>query len=120
MIATCYQNAIIAISNDRVDDFVRKRAKIPPGSRQSPRFLILGDARVTDLAAFSIFALTVGLSLGRPTVARLRIHHSTAALIGALLALVTGVVPLDLVLVAFEILMFPLITIVSLMVITLV
>lgn len=72
-----------------------------------------------EVAAFSILALTVSLSLSRPKIWRFRIHHSTAAVIGALLT-VLFVIPLPLVLISLELLFFPIITIVSLMAITLI
>jgi arsenical pump membrane protein len=73
-----------------------------------------------SLAAFSIFALTVGAALGRPRLGRLRIGHAEAAVAGALIALAAGVVSVDQVLSALESLALPVITIVSLMAITLV
>lgn len=73
---------------------------------------------MTDVGAFSILALTVSLSLSRPKVWRFRIHHSTAAVIGAVLTLVCGFLPWGLAVAALQFLFFPVITIVSLMVIT--
>jgi arsenical pump membrane protein len=73
-----------------------------------------------DVAAFSILALTVSLSLSRPAFGPIRIHHSTAAIIGAVLTLGLGLVPIDMVWVAARILFFPVVTIVSLMIITLI
>ena len=75
---------------------------------------------MSNIAAFSILALTVSLSLGRPKVGPLKIHHSTAAIIGALLTLSTGLVPIDLLFVAVRLLFFPVVTIVSLMIVTLI
>ena len=72
------------------------------------------------VAAFSILALTVSLSLARPRIGRLRVQHAIAGVLGALLTLALGVVSLDLVTFAFRLLFFPIVTIVSLMVITLV
>lgn len=74
---------------------------------------------MTEVAAFSILALTVSLSLRKPTVWRFTIHHSSAAVIGALLTLLF-VLPQSLVLDALRVLLFPIITIVSLMAITLI
>lgn len=62
----------------------------------------------------------MSLSLARPRVKGLRVEHAIAAGIGALLSLALGIVPLDLVVLGVKILFFPLLTIVSLMVITLV
>lgn len=73
---------------------------------------------MTDVGAFSILALTVSLSLSRPKVWRFRIHHSTAAVIGAVLTLVGGFLPWGLAVAALQFLFFPVITIVSLMIIT--
>lgn len=75
---------------------------------------------MATVAAFSILALTVTLSLTRPRIGRWRIHHAQAGLIGALLTVATGIIPPDLLLVAGRLLALPVITIVSLMVITLV
>jgi arsenical pump membrane protein len=62
----------------------------------------------------------VSLSLARPRVKGLRVEHAIAAGIGALLSLALGIVPLDLVVLGVKLLFLPLLTIVSLMVITLV
>jgi arsenical pump membrane protein len=72
------------------------------------------------LSAVSIFALTVTLSLSRPRIGPIRVHHAAAAVLGSSLALAVGLVPLPLLLRALRMLAFPVITIVSLMVITLV
>lgn len=72
------------------------------------------------LAAFSILALTVSLSLSRPRVRGVRIEHAVAAGLGAFLSLASGVVPPDLVVLAVRLLFFPILTVVSLMVITLI
>jgi len=72
------------------------------------------------LAAFSILALTVSLSLSRPRVRGVRVEHATAAALGAILSLVSGVVPLNLIELAVRVLFFPILTVVSLMVITLI
>ena len=71
-------------------------------------------------AAFSILALTVTLSLSRPQVGTVRIHHSTSAVIGAVLTLAFGLVPIDSAVKRIMFLSFPILTIVSLMIITLV
>ena len=71
-------------------------------------------------AAFSILALTVSLSLARPRIRGLRVEHAIAAGLGALLSLSLGLVPLVLVALAVKLLFFPILTIVSLMIITLI
>lgn len=68
--------------------------------------------------AFSIISLTVGLSLWRPHIGRLRVHHGAAAVLGAFLTVVLGVLPPDLLLTAARLLAAPVVTIVSLMVVT--
>ena len=73
---------------------------------------------MTAVAAVSVLALTVGLSLGRPRIGWLRIQHSGAAVIGAVLSVVLGVLPLSAAISALGILAFPLLTIASLMVTT--
>ncbi|OAI47305.1 hypothetical protein AYO44_09695 [Planctomycetaceae bacterium SCGC AG-212-F19] len=75
---------------------------------------------MTQAVAFSILALTVSLSLKRPTLGRVRIHHSSAAVIGALLCVISGTLPWPLVVQALQFLFFPVVTIVSLMTITLI
>ena len=75
---------------------------------------------VYRVEAFSILALTVGLSLTRPRLGRLRLNPATAALIGAVLSLMFGVVRIETVVLALRLLVFPILTIVSLMIITLV
>lgn len=73
---------------------------------------------MTQVASLSIVALTVGLSLARPRLGRLRIHHGLAGAIGALLTLVLGLGPPNTLLVAAQWLAEPVATIVALMVIT--
>jgi len=75
---------------------------------------------VTQIVAFSILALTVSVALGRPQIGRWRVDHAWAALGGAGLALLTGVVTPKQAAKALEVLALPVITIVSLMVITLI
>ncbi|MDQ2870953.1 MAG: SLC13 family permease [Acidobacteriota bacterium] len=70
--------------------------------------------------AFSVLALTVGLSLGQPRIGRYRIHHAQAGLIGAALTILLGIAPPEILLTAARLLLIPVVTIVSLMVITLV
>ena len=74
----------------------------------------------TGFAAFSILALTVSLSLARPRVRGLRVEHAIAAALGAILSVALGIVPLELLATAIRILFLPILTIVSLMVITLI
>lgn len=73
-----------------------------------------------EVAAISVLALTVGLSLGRPRLGHLKIDHAQAAIIGAAAALALGVVPFELLFAAAKMLARPVATIVSLMVITLI
>lgn len=68
----------------------------------------------------SILALTIGLALLRPQLASLRVGIAGAAMIGAALALASGVVPPNLAVNTLLRLAVPLTTIVSLMTITLV
>jgi arsenical pump membrane protein len=75
---------------------------------------------MTHVAAFSVLLVTVTLSLSRPRLGPLHIHPSSAAVLGAFLALALGVVPLSMVAVAAKLLFFPIVTIISLMIITLV
>jgi arsenical pump membrane protein len=75
---------------------------------------------VEQVTAFSILALTVGLSLGRPKVGWLRVQHSVAAVLGAALTLIFGIVTPEQAGAAVRLLASPLVTIASLMVITLV
>ncbi len=72
------------------------------------------------IAAFSILALTVSLSLARPRIGRIRVQHAIAGALGAMLTVTLGIVPLHLVDLAIRLLFFPVVTIVSLMVITLI
>ena len=73
-----------------------------------------------QVAALSILGLTVGLSLMRPTVGRLRIQPESAAILGALLTMAAGLLPAPAVYRALAFLALPVLTIVSLMVITLI
>ena len=71
-------------------------------------------------AAFSILAVTVGLSLRRPVLGRFQIQPPVAAIIGACLALALGLVsPAELAEI-FHLLRVPIITLISLMTMTLV
>jgi len=71
-----------------------------------------------QVAAVSIVAMTVGLSLWRPQIGHLRIHHGSAAVLGAGLTLLLGIGPPDLPITAARLLAAPVVTIVSLMVLT--
>jgi arsenical pump membrane protein len=73
---------------------------------------------VADLAAFSILALTIGLALRRPRIGRLTIDHTVAALLGTLLCVATGLVSQRRLLWSLEFLTRPVITILSLMIVT--
>ena len=68
----------------------------------------------------SILALTVGLSLGRPKIGVLRFDHVSAGIIGAMLCIATGIVPLETAVDSLQFLFSPIITIISLMTITVV
>ena len=72
------------------------------------------------VAAVSVLALTVTLSLSRPRIGVLRIRHAQASLIGAALTILLGIVPVDMLWVAVRMLALPVVTIVSLMIITLI
>ncbi len=73
-----------------------------------------------DAAAFSILAVTVGLSLRRPVLGRFQIQPPVAAIIGACLALALGIVsPAELADI-LRLLRFPIMTLISLMAMTLV
>ncbi|HUH13244.1 MAG TPA: ArsB/NhaD family transporter [Longimicrobiales bacterium] len=78
------------------------------------------DDALSQVTAVSILFLTVGLSLARPSVGRVRIQPQTAALLGAALTLSMGLVTPPAALRALETLVRPVLTIVSLMTITLV
>ena len=74
---------------------------------------------MNGVAAFSILALTVSLSLARPAVAGPARRARDRRGLGAILSLALGIVPIELVALALRLLFFPILTIVSLMVITL-
>jgi len=71
-----------------------------------------------QVAAFSIVVVTVGLALGRPRFGTFQIHHGKAGVIGAALTLLFGIAPLEAVPMAARLLAAPILTIVSLMVMT--
>ena len=71
-------------------------------------------------AAYPILLLTCSLALSQPRIGRMKMHQAWAGLIGAALTLVSGAVSLTQVVDALRFLSVPLITIVSLMVMTVV
>jgi arsenical pump membrane protein len=75
---------------------------------------------IAHIEAFSVLALTVGLSLSRPQIGRVRIQPAGAAVMGALLMMALGHVRPGTLAFAGRILAVPVVTIVSLMIITLV
>ena len=75
---------------------------------------------MVDVAAVSILAFTVGLSLKRPRVGQFTIDHAGAAALGALLCVATGLVSKKRLIWSLSFLAEPVITLISLMVITLV
>ncbi len=72
------------------------------------------------VAALSVLGLTVSLSLSRPTIGRIRIEPAFAAIIGALVTVSAGLLPWPALFSTLEFLSLPVLTIVSLMVITLI
>ncbi len=72
------------------------------------------------MTAYWILALTVGTALTRPVVGRLRVQPQAAAVLGAVLMIVAGVLPLPTAIQALGFLVRPVLTIVSLMAITLI
>lgn len=72
------------------------------------------------MAAYWILAFTVGTAIFRPAIGPLRVQPQTAALVGAALMIVAGVLPLAAALKALFFLAQPVLTIASLMAITLV
>ena len=75
---------------------------------------------MAPLASVCILTLTVGLSLSRPGIWRIKFDHAPAAALGALLCVVLGIVPFQQLLIALHFLVEPVITIVSLMTITII
>jgi arsenical pump membrane protein len=75
---------------------------------------------LSELLAFGIFGVTVGLSLARPRLGRFRVQPPVAAAGGAIATIATGLVPVDLALNTLRLLARPLFTIACLMAITLV
>ncbi len=72
------------------------------------------------MTAYLIVVLTIGAVLARPALGRIQIQPHTAALIGAALMILSGVLPLSGAIEALGFLVRPILTIVSLMAITLV
>jgi arsenical pump membrane protein len=73
-----------------------------------------------QMAAISILALTVTVALRKPRIWRLRITHAESALIGAVVTVALGIVPVALAFNTLRFLAAPVATIISLMIITLV
>jgi len=72
------------------------------------------------IASLSVLALTVSLSLSRPAVYRIRIEPAKAAIIGAVLTVIAGLLPKSALYRTLGFLSLPVLTIISLMVITLI
>jgi arsenical pump membrane protein len=72
------------------------------------------------IAAISVLGLTVSLSLSRPKIGRIRIDPAKAAVLGALITLGVGILPIPDLIRTIEFLSLPVLTIVSLMTITLI
>lgn len=72
------------------------------------------------IASLSVLALTVGLSLSRPVLYRIRIEPAKAAIIGAVLTVIAGLLPRSALYRTLGFLLLPVLTIVSLMAITLI
>ncbi len=72
------------------------------------------------IASLSVLALTVGLSLSRPVVYRIRIEPAKAAIIGAVLTVIAGLLPRAALYRTLGFLSLPVLTIISLMAITLI
>jgi arsenical pump membrane protein len=72
------------------------------------------------VAALSVLGLTVSLSISRPTIGRIRIEPAKAAVLGALIIVGSGILPQPGLFNTLGFLSLPILTIVSLMVITLI
>ena len=70
--------------------------------------------------AIPIFLLTISLALFRPRLWKLRIDCAAAATVGASLTILLGVVPVSTAYEALSVLIYPLVAIISLMVLTLI
>ncbi len=75
---------------------------------------------MATVLALTIFFLTVSLALFRPRLGRFRIQPSGAAILGSVLVVAVGVLPLSRVAAALSFIALPILTIVSLMVITII
>ncbi len=73
---------------------------------------------MTQVAAVSILALTIGLSLGRPRLGGLNIDHAAAAVLGTLLCIAFGLIELVNIRSYLEIIAPAVVTIICLMAIT--
>ena len=71
-------------------------------------------------AAFSILAMTITVALRKPRIWRVQLSHAESAVLGAVLIVALDIVPLPLARKTLQFLAAPVITIISLMVITLV
>jgi arsenical pump membrane protein len=71
-------------------------------------------------AALPILVLTVSLALVKPRLGRIKIGHATAAILGALLSIMTGAVSLQSAYQSLHVLVYPVITIISLMILTII
>ncbi len=71
-------------------------------------------------SALPILVLTVALALVKPRLGRIKISHATAATLGALLSIITGAVPLQSAYKALSVLIYPVIAIISLMILTII
>lgn len=75
---------------------------------------------MVTVLALSIFILTVALSLGRPRIGRFRVQPSSAAVFGALLVVLVGILPFSTMVATLSFIAHPILTIASLMVITII
>src|SRR5712692_3874745 len=71
-------------------------------------------------AALPILILTVSLALAKPRLGRIKIGHATAATLGALLSIITGAVPVHAAYQAMSVLLYPVVAIISLMILTII
>jgi arsenical pump membrane protein len=71
-------------------------------------------------SALPILALTVGLALVKPRLGRMRIGHAHAAILGAVLSIITGAVSLESAYQSLRVLLYPVIAIISLMILTII
>jgi arsenical pump membrane protein len=71
------------------------------------------------IAAYSLLGATVSLAIARPKMGPIRFHHTHAGVLGAILVVSLGLVPVEQLTSALHLLSLPVVTIVSLMTITL-